>query len=1155
MPLTDNDYNAFATTLAQRFADRARGLDDGSVRLVNLRPADHILAGFLTPVSEDFVAPAPAERESGEDGLADDLPRDSAYEQTAIGLEWIAPVEALVANRQLRVEVGFLVYLRRLPTFAEQRQHSIWRDAPQPTQQSLGTAMAATAAPRKITNVVPVWTRERIPHLLVSIDLGELRQRRRIARDLSEQIRAVVQSIPLDHAFPGRQPISIEQNALSSADAFEAQLRALRNVPHLLEWRAVVDVRLSAVPTLPGCIRIALRVINYTDRPGTRGLDYADPNLYGVQLNARLPLEAHRPTIFQELPASFRYDREMIATGINAQAAGHTEGEELLLETDTIPRTTVPRLEPREIPGAIPDFARMTRDPVPILRNISEAMRRYDQDAWDRKLRELQGLEQDEARDARERFRTEIAQFDRGIDLLAQNRFPFIRRAFELMNEAMGVATSPHLTWRLFQIVFIVAQLPGLAAREYAELENEDSSLVDILWFAAGGGKTEAFLGLIVWQAFFDRLRGKQIGVTALVRFPLRLLTFQQLQRLARALAAAEVIRAREQLGGARFSMGYFVGSGVTPNTISNEQHARFLSRGVDERLQRVFICPFCNSPVNLNYDPELRLVEHRCANSSCSGGTERLPVYVVDDDLYRFLPTVIVSTVDKLAQLGQNQRFANFFGRFDLLCHRHGASFRGTNRRLCPAAGDFAMGSRPERCGESLISYGPFHDPAPALLVQDELHLLCEELGTFDAHYETGVMELARALGSRPWKIIAATATIKDFEQQAWQLYLQRSRQFPGPGPEAYDSFYYRQNTARIGRVFVGVLGVGRKHTPSVTRALSLLYLELQAARELAEHNPTAAAALYGTSALSAEEFRRLIFLYELPLTYVLTRKGSDQVAEAIESRVKRELRDLAPNHGELIVDTFNGGVDITEMIAAMEAIRTADPLGSPAERIRGLVTTNIIGHGVDVDRFNVIVFAGFTRLVAEYIQASARVGRTFPGISLFVATPQSERDRSIFDRFRKFHDYLDRLVDPTAVNRWPEPALARTVPGLLCGYLMGCAAHQLGTPLATVENVQDSYGRAGAQALEDAAIVAWMNRAYGTDAAPSPRYRERLLTRVRNAFSSIVNLQRRQGGIPRSLNIHLGAMRSLRDVDDPAFIETTDPVDLAILKRLING
>src|SRR6202041_1638411 len=133
--------------------------------------------------------------------------------------------------------------------------------------------------------------------------------------------------------------------------------------------------------------------------------------------------------------------------------------------------------------------------------------------------------------------------------------------------------------------------------------------------------------------------------------------TFQQLQRLGKALGAAEVIRSREQLGGARFSIGYFVGAGVTPNKISNELHARYASQGIDEHLQRVFDCPFCSSPVRLAYEANLRLVSHFCTNAKCSGGSGRLPIFVVDDDVYRYLPTIVVATVDKLAQLGQNQR------------------------------------------------------------------------------------------------------------------------------------------------------------------------------------------------------------------------------------------------------------------------------------------------------------------------------------------------------------------------------------------------------------------------------------------------------------------------------------------------------------------
>ena len=810
--------------------------------------------------------------------------------------------------------------------------------------------------------------------------------------------------------------------------------------------------------------------------------------------------------------------------------------------------------KPREIAGVDPRFEHLAKNPIPILRRIYDDMLAYDRDCWPQKIGELSGLEKEEAQSARQRFLAEAGDFLRGIELLENPAYDSVRRAFILMNDAMDSAATSFKAWRLFQIVFIVSELPRLASREFSELARDNDESVDILWFAAGGGKTEAFLGVILWQAFFDRLRGKKIGVTALVRFPLRLLTFQQLQRLGRAIGSAEILRVKHQLGGARFSLGYFVGNAVTPNSISDEMHSRFKSHGVENRFQRIFQCLFCGSPVRLQYCESDRLIEHVCTADACPGGSSRLPLYVVDDDVYRFVPTVIVSTVDKLAQVGQNQRFSNLLGRIDFLCVRHGVSFKSANKKFCAAAVEWGKGERPTQCGEHRVEYGPFHDAAPALLVQDELHLLSEELGTFDAHYETGVMQLARSLGAIPWKIIAATATIEDYEKHAWQLYLRRARQFPGPGPGAYDSFYYRQNPRLVGRLFLGVLGVGRKHTPSVTRALSLLYLELQTAREMAARDLSSACQEYGIRDLTPEEFRYLVFLYELPLTYVLTRKGSDQVAEAIESRVRRELRELTPEHGELIVEMFNGGVDFGEMIAAMERIRSASPDSDPQERIRGLVTTNIIGHGVDVDRFNIMVFAGFTRLVAEYIQASARVGRTFPGISIFVPTPQSERDRSIFDRFAKFHEYLDRLVDPTAVNRWPEPALLRTVPGLLAGYLMGAAALSLGKPLSTVEDVQNSYGRPGADALTEAEIVGWMEKAYGTEYA-GDRYKERVRTYALNSFSSVVNTPQKAARRPRLLNMHLSAMRSLRDVDEPAFITVEGDAERAIVKRLIHG
>ena len=63
--------------------------------------------------------------------------------------------------------------------------------------------------------------------------------------------------------------------------------------------------------------------------------------------------------------------------------------------------------------------------------------------------------------------------------------------------------------------------------KEYAEEPwfnaDFDEETATLLYFPTGGGKSEAFFGLLVYNLFLDRLRGKLVGVTALVRYPLRL--------------------------------------------------------------------------------------------------------------------------------------------------------------------------------------------------------------------------------------------------------------------------------------------------------------------------------------------------------------------------------------------------------------------------------------------------------------------------------------------------------------------------------------------------------------------------------------------------------------------------------------------------------
>jgi len=1130
--IDDQTYNSFARALAEQIRYRAKGLDDESARIVNTRPQEHILAGFMTP------------RSAGEeqDGGDDDLPRDSAFEIRSLGLEWLADIETLSGLESLSLSLSLNLYIRCTPTFDEQKKLGSWL-------REHATAIAA----QKVQALVPAWRRIEIPRFELGIPIPNLLHNKRHRVDVSPSLVLPLGVLPPD-IYSIRRAVHINENECGTEPAFAVAIARAQSQTFSSFWKAFVDVRLISIPTEPNSIRLAIRVVNDTPSPVKTQAEFLDANLYACRLSVTVPKAIHRPTIFQELPASFRYDRRMPGVGINSHVEVQQHGAMLHLTAESVPLTETPRLDAREFPDAAPTFSTLGSNPIPVLESLSRHMKSYDASHWATKLTTLSGLELKDATQSRLNFQLEIERFDQGLHLLKNSKFPSVLQAFLLMNQAMQRTNKNHEQWRLFQIVFIVCLLPELASREHPDLGSADDGFVDLLWFAAGGGKTEAFMGVILWQVFFDRLRGKQFGNTAFVRFPLRLLTFQQLQRLAGALAAAELIRKENALKGARFSIGYLVGGTVTPNKIDDELHNRFVRQGLDAKYKRIFKCPFCEGPTTITYESAVRLIEHHCANTKCPGGRERLPVYVTDQDIYRYLPTVIVSTVDKLALLGQNHRFCNLFGRVHIICGRHGASF-GKSNELCEAAAAVARGEHPQVCESAPVYYGPFHDLAPAILVQDELHLLNEELGTFDAHYETGAMALLSSLGARPWKVIGATATIQDFARQAWELYLRGARQFPAHGPDADNSFYYLPSTEKIGRIFVGILGVGRKHTPAVTKALSIFYQQIQKARQLIASNSALAGSIYGVNNLSTAEQRDLLFLYELALTYVLTRKGSDQVAEAIESRVRRELQETSPQHGELLIEMFNGGVDVSQMISTMDELKTMTSEADPGTRTRGIVTTNIIGHGVDVDRFNVILFAGFTRLVAEYIQASARVGRRFPGISIFVPTPQSERDRSIFDRFAKFHQYLDRLVDPAAVTRWPEPAMKRTVPGLLCGYLMGVASSSLGRPLATVEAVREAQGEANADALSQDEIVKWMVAAYGCDAAPSPkRYRDKLILEVKNKFSSIVNMPK-QRGRPHALNIHLESMNSLRDVDEPGYIRVGNSDEAKALKRLIDG
>src|SRR5205814_865195 len=116
-----------------------------------------------------------------------------------------------------------------------------------------------------------------------------------------------------------------------------------------IEWNAEIDIRLIETPTEQGAVGIALRVINRTEPVSAVSSDYIDPNLYALNIRVSLPSTLHRFTTFRELPTSFRYDRQMAATGINSYVSLEIDNDTSILSVDTVPIAVVPRLEPRII--------------------------------------------------------------------------------------------------------------------------------------------------------------------------------------------------------------------------------------------------------------------------------------------------------------------------------------------------------------------------------------------------------------------------------------------------------------------------------------------------------------------------------------------------------------------------------------------------------------------------------------------------------------------------------------------------------------------------------------------------------------------------------------------------------------------------------------
>jgi hypothetical protein len=553
-------------------------------------------------------------------------------------------------------------------------------------------------------------------------------------------------------------------------------------------------------------------------------------------------------------------------------------------------------------------------------------------------------------------------------------------------------------TWRPFQIAFVLATLP-----ELIEPTRKTRSLVDLIFFPTGGGKTEAYLGACAISLLARRLRDpSDVGTDTLMRYTLRLLTAQQFLRAASLICVLEDIRGQHaaQLGDSPFGIGIWLGGSSTPNSWKQavDSLTRLRRNPHEQNLFLLLRCPWCGAQMGtkpkgrggqdvIGYEQVgkervvLRCVDSQCKFSRRSG----LPVHVVDQDIYEVRPSIVIGTVDKFAMLAWRPQARSLFG-FD----SHG------DRVVSP----------------------------PGLIIQDELHLISGPLGSMVGLYEPIIDELCtdrRHDQPIPPKIIASTATIRRFEDQIKGLFGREDvALFPPHGLEEGRSFF--AEPARLpsgelepGRRYLGIMSASLGSTQTVQTRVAAA--TLQAATKVPDSDRDG----YWTN------LNFLNSLRELGNTVSLL---ESDVPDYLTGLVRRDGIDPRWPNRTMELTSRRRSDEIPKAIEQLQ-VRYV-PEQERQEAIDICLASNIIEVGVDIDRLGLMTIVGQPKTTAQYIQVSGRVGRradVSPGLVITIYGAAKPRDRSHYERFRTYHQQLYAQVEPTSVTPFATPVLRRAL------------------------------------------------------------------------------------------------------------------------------
>jgi len=692
--------------------------------------------------------------------------------------------------------------------------------------------------------------------------------------------------------------------------------------------------------------------------------------------------------------------------------------------------------------------------------------------------------------------RNDYNRLKRNITLLAKN--PEAIAAFRTMNTAMFMqlhhsiktdkgnklfipesndenyyvnVPNSEYKWRSFQLAFILLNIDAFVKPDGNDNTVEDvfgsgwperNEIADLVWFPTGGGKTEAYLGVIAFAIALRRFGKGELGfgTTVLMRYTLRMLTLQQFQRATLLICALEVIRKDKfllphnfSLGDERITIGLFVGGDSLPNywdqgdkSMINE--LKKVSESIKNKQSISTNLPFTDCPWcggNLFVDEDLPNIKPNhngnygindqlnisCNTNGCTFHSRRsskiksLPLRLFDEDIYKHPPTLLFGTVDKFAALANNVSTLPGARKKD----SRRLIGKGYQRNVLP----------------------------PELIIQDELHLLLGPLGSSVGLFEKSIDYLCTYKDEngnkiKP-KIVTSTATTRNTDKQIFALFNRRSEIFPKQGITCDDSFFafYKRREDDITkyefkRKYMGVLPIGKTQVWMQLRIISII---LSHRLKYFKEKYTLDEVFEKPGILN--ELKEVFNYYHSILAYYNSLKDVGKAQSQLDHYLPGDINYMIKNtipwsffdrlirkENEIQYSELTGRLsgeevktnlaDIEKKWTLLESQEDSEELilkkSNPPEFI---ISTNMISVGIDVSRFNTIVINSMPRNIAEYIQASSRVARDEDGIVFTVHHPFRSRDISHYQKFKEFHEKFYSYVEPISVTPFASKALDR--------------------------------------------------------------------------------------------------------------------------------